>query len=98
MSPEELERSRSCRVRVCVRELTEKGLQEATFSESARKQLLGGTSGLLFVHLQEQEELQEAQERLRSLLVNSPQHPPCPCSCCPPCPPPWPPSSSSWSS
>ena len=53
----------------------EKGLQEATFSESARKQLLGGTSGLLFVHLQEQEELQEAQERLRSLLVNSPQHP-----------------------
>ena len=66
---------RVCRVRVCVRELTEGGLQEATFSKSARKQLLGCTSGLLFVHLQEQEELQEAKERLRSLLVNSPQHP-----------------------
>ena len=35
-----------CRVRGCVRELTVDGLQE-----SARKQLLGGTPGLLFVHL-----------------------------------------------
>ena len=35
-----------CRVRGCVRELTVGGLQE-----SARKQLLGGTPGLLLVHL-----------------------------------------------
>ena len=40
-----------CRVQVCVRELSVGGLQEAPFSEPARKELLGGTPGLLFVHL-----------------------------------------------
>lgn len=64
-----------CRLRLCVRELGEERLQETVWSEEARRRLLGGTTGLLFLHLQEHEVLQEAQERLRLLLTNKPRLP-----------------------
>ena len=64
--------------RVAVREIFNDDLEEVNKNENARRELLSGTSALLFLHLESEEELREAVARLNMLLVHTPCRPPPP--------------------
>jgi len=64
--------------RLAVREIFKDDLEEVNMSENARRELLSGTSALLFLHLEGEEELREAVARLNMLLVHTPCRPPPP--------------------
>ena len=64
--------------RLAVREIYKDDLEEVNLSENSRRELLSGTSALLFLHLEDEEELRESVARLNMLLVHTPCSPPPP--------------------
>ena len=64
--------------RLAIREMDRDDLEEMTVSENARHKLLGGTSALLFIHIESEEELREAVSRLNLLLMHTTCRPPPP--------------------
>ena len=62
--------------RLAVREISTEDLEEVNTSESSRRELLGGASALLFLHLED--DLKSAVARLNTLLMHTPCRPPPP--------------------
>ena len=54
------------------RNVTTEAVQSATFSETERKRIFSGTTGILFLHLDPAE---NPQDRLTGVLVNRPRIP-----------------------
>ena len=62
-------------VSVCVRLVDQDSLEQIGYSDKTRREFLMGTSGLLFVHLVEDESLDEAKDRLQVILDGLPSNP-----------------------
>ena len=63
------------RLSVCVREVSQADLERVMVSEKGRRKVCGGTSGVMFVFLDGEE---QAKERLEAVLINRPRIPPVP--------------------
>lgn len=63
---------------VCVREIGQTDLDKVAYSEKERRKVFGGTSCVMFVFLDSEESKEEAEERIRTVLVNRPKIPPVP--------------------
>jgi len=62
-------------VSLCVRLVSLKSLETVTFSETARKKVFAGTSGIMFVFIDKEETVEEASDRLDRIIVNRPKFP-----------------------
>lgn len=62
-------------VSMCVRLVSQHSLEAATFSETARKKVFAGTSGIMFVYFDTEETLDQATERLGRIIINRPKFP-----------------------
>jgi len=65
-------------VSMCVRLVGKSSLEAVTFSETERRKVFAGTSGIMFMFIDSEESEEDAKDRLDRMIVNRPQVPPVP--------------------